>query len=147
MRIGGFIGKHKTVGGARDHVDADTAKQDTLGFGDKLVAGADKNVGFWQAKQAKCHRRDALHAAQRHDLVSTANMRGIDDRRGHADTGARRRGRGDVLTARNLGRGHGHDRAGDVAIPATRDIAACRIHRDRLLPCDQTRDDFVFDVC
>ena len=52
-----------------------------------------------------------------------------------------------MATACNFCRGDGHNCAGDVAIAATRNIAACRIHGDRFLPRDQARCDLVFDVC
>ncbi len=146
MRIGSLVGEDQAVGRARDHVDADTAKEDTLGFGHELVSGADQDVGLRQAEQAECHRRDTLNAAHRQDLVGTADMRGIDDRRGDPDVRARRRTGGDMAASGHLGGGHRHDGAGDMAVAPTGHIAARRIDRDRLLPGDHARHDLDLDI-
>ena len=146
MRVRRPVGEDQAVGRACDHVDADPAEKDALGFGHELVAGADEDLGLGQPEQAEGHRRDALHPAHGHDLVGAADMGGIDDGGCHADIGARRRTGGDVLAARDLGCGHGHDRAGDMAVSPTRHITPRRIDRDRLLPGDEARHDLVFDI-
>ena len=60
IRVGGLVGKDQAVGGAGEHVDADAAVEDALGFGDELVAGADQNVRLGEAEQAERHGGDAL---------------------------------------------------------------------------------------
>ncbi len=90
VRIGVLVCKDQAVGRASDHVDADTAKKDTLGFGNKLVARTDENVGLGQPEQAVGHCGHALHAAHGQNLVCATDVRGIDDGRGHTDAGARR---------------------------------------------------------
>mmetsp|Transcript_29622 Transcript_29622/g.58555 ORF Transcript_29622/g.58555 Transcript_29622/m.58555 type:complete len:260 (+) Transcript_29622:652-1431(+) len=146
MRVRRPIGQNQTVGRPRNHVDAHAAKEDPLGLGHKLVARTHQDVRLWQAKEAKGHGRDPLNPAHGQDLVRPANMRGIDDRRGHAHTGPGRRTGGDVLAARNGCGGHGHNGRRDMAIPPTGHIAARRIHRDRLLTHGHARHNLIFHV-
>jgi hypothetical protein len=140
------IRKDQAVGRARDHVDAHTAEQDALGFGDKLVARPHKDIGLWQAEQPEGHRGNALNAPHRQDRIRPADMRGIDDRRSDADTGARRRTGDDMFAACHLGGGHSHDRTGDMAVAPTRNIAACRLDGDAFLTSDQTRNHLHLDI-
>jgi hypothetical protein len=71
--------------GAREHVDADAAEQDTLGLGDELVAGADENAGRRHIKQTEGHRGHALYSAHGENGVGTADIGGIENGRMYAD--------------------------------------------------------------
>ena len=51
-----------------------------------------------------------------------------------------------MLAARDLGGGHGHDRAGNVAVAPARHVTTSGIHRDCLLPGDHAGHDFEFDI-
>jgi hypothetical protein len=48
-----LVGQDQAVGGPGEHVDADAAEQDALGFGHELVAGADEDVGLGQPNRPK----------------------------------------------------------------------------------------------
>jgi len=92
--VGGGVGEDEDIGGAGEHVDADAAKEDALGFGDVLIAGTCKDIGAGQAEQAKGHRGDALHAAHRQNAVGAAQVGGTDDCGRQARAGARCGGEG-----------------------------------------------------
>ena len=64
------IGKDQAVGWSGDHVDANASEQNALGFGNKLVAGANQNIGFRQTEQAIGHCRNSLHTTHRKNGIS-----------------------------------------------------------------------------
>jgi len=72
-------------------------------------------------------------------------MRRIDDRRVNSDTRMRRRAGHDMPAPGDLGRRDRHDRAGHVAVPSARNVAACCFDGNGLLPRDQTGHDLDLD--
>ena len=146
VRIGRFVGQDQAVGRTGEHVDADPAEQNALGFRHELVAGADQDIGFGQAEQAEGHCRDALDPTERQNCVGAAQVGRVDDRRRDPDTGPGRRTGGNVAASGDLRRGHRHQGRSDVAVPPARRIAPRRLARDRLLPRDQAGGDFDLHV-
>ena len=78
LGIRGVVGDHRDLRGAGEHVDADAAEQRALGFGDELVARPHDDVGRAPGEQAERHRRDRLHAAQRHHHVRPRLGHGVE---------------------------------------------------------------------
>ena len=73
-------------------------------------------------------------------------MRGINNRWGHADAGARWGTSCDMAASSHFGCGHCHNRRGNVAVPPTGRITACGVHWDRFLPSNETRNNLHFHV-
>ena len=63
--VGCGISDHRNFGRAGKHINANAAIKHTFRLGHKAVARADQKPGRLAGKQAKCHRRDTLHTAQR----------------------------------------------------------------------------------
>jgi len=87
MCISVFVSEDQAGGRARDHIDPDLAEQNALGFSDKLIARADKDICLWQVEQTISHRRNALHTPHSKDFIRAADMRGIDNRGCDPDIG------------------------------------------------------------
>ena len=144
--IGVLVSEDQAVGGAGEHVDADAAEQDALGFGDELIARPDQNARGRNIEKSERHRGHALHAAHGENAVGAADVGGVEDRRMNADIGPRRRANRDVLAAGDLGSGYRHDGGGDMAVAAAGHIAAGSFDGDGFLACGQTRHDLDLDI-
>nr|GFC74681.1 hypothetical protein [Tanacetum cinerariifolium] len=79
--VNAFIGDHQCLGRPGEQVDAHTAEQLTLGFGDKGVAWTDQHVHLSNGFGAQRHRADRLDAAQAIDFVGAGHVLRGDDRR------------------------------------------------------------------
>ena len=98
-----------------------------------LLPGPDDHVGRLAGEQALGHRRDRLHAAQRHDHVGARLVERIEQVRMHRPAAKRPRAGDDRLHARGLGGGHAHVGRGDVRIAARRRVAAGDVDRQHAL--------------
>ena len=81
LGIDALVGDDQRLGRAGKQVDADTAVELALGFGDEGVAGADQHVDGRNGRGAERHRADRLDAAEDQDLVGAGKVHGRDDRR------------------------------------------------------------------
>ena len=132
LGIDRVVGDHHGFGRTGEQVDADTAEQLTLGFGDKGVAGPDKHMHRIDGLGADGHGTDRLNAAERIDFMRTAKMHRGNDRR--VRTAFERRCRGDdTRHARDRSRQHRHMRRSHHRELAGRHIATDGLHRDILV--------------
>ena len=127
------VGDHRDLGGPGEDVDADLAEQRALGLGDEFVARADDHVGRLAGEQALGHRRDRLHAAERHDHVGARLVEGVEQVRVHRTAAKWPRAGDDRLHAGGLGGGHAHVGRGDVRVAARWGITACHVDRQHAL--------------
>ena len=93
LGIDRVVGDHHGFGRTSEQVDADTAEQLTLGFGDKGIAGPDKHMHRIDGLGTDGHGTDRLNAAERIDFMRPAKMHRSNDRR--VRTAFERRCRGD----------------------------------------------------
>ncbi len=142
--VGVAVCKDQAVGWPGKHVDADLTEQDTLGLGDVLIARTDKNVSFGQAEQAVSHARHTLDATERKQCMCAGDVRGVNDGWRDAFVWSRRRTSDDVIDARDLCGGDGHDGRGDVAITPAWHVAARRAARYAPLASDHAGCHFRF---
>ena len=140
------VGEDQAVGRACEHVYADAAEQDALRLRHELIAGADEDVGLGQTKEAERHRRDALNAAKREDLVGAAKIGGVDDRGVDALARTGRGTGGDMAASRHLRRRHSHHGGGDMGVAPARRITTSCVDRDRLLTGDQAGADLILEI-
>ena len=140
------IRQNQTVGWACDHVDANTAKQHAFCLCNELVTGTDQDIGLGQSEKAECHCGHALDTAHSQNLICATNMRRINNRGCNTYTRTGWRAGNNIVTSRNLGGCHRHDRASDMAITTTWNITSRRVYRDGLLTRDKARHHLGFEI-
>ena len=126
--IGGSIGEDDDLGGARDHVDADDAKDTALRRRDIGVAGPDDLEDGRNGLRPIGERGDRLRPADPVDFVDAGDPRRSQHQR--IDRAVRRRhNHGDARAARHFRRHSVHHHRGGIACRAARHIKPDRLDR------------------
>jgi hypothetical protein len=137
--VDAVIGNDQGLGRAGEEIDADTAIELALGLRHEGVARADQHVDGTDRLGSDCHGRNGLDAAEHEDLVGAGKLHGRDDGRVRRPL-VRRRRRGDVADAGDLGGDDAHMGGGHHRIFSARHIASDRADRDVLMAEHHARE-------
>ena len=76
-----LVSDDQCLGRSSKQINADTAEQLALGFGDISIPRSNDHIDGTNGLSAKGHRCDRLHAAEHENLVGAAKMHRRDNRR------------------------------------------------------------------